>query len=278
MGKTDAFIPTMSSSSPQGKRLHVYNVYDNQLDEVHHIPDSPTLFFQGFYLDRHYKDPLSVKIEVETSESRVLAEAERLFSSLEGEVMVHLQSVIRQLSGQGPSSDSSACASDSTHLSHCTPDPKVSSVTLSLSNWAKIRRFLVFLRFRNSAGYASIVRKLSSDLEHREEDGNIYPAYKTFVVQMQRRYVLRAFIDFLNGNDRRESQRKYDHVPSAGGQGADDKFVDFFHEVMDCYCWRMLEAEMCFGVVKDERETGREEYVVSETCYGSLDEGFDEDP
>lgn len=186
--------------------------------------------------------------------------------------MMHLQTVIQQLSGKGPSFD------PATNQTHPTPDPSVSSVTLSLSNWAKIRRFLVFLRFRNSAGYASIVRKLASDLELREEDGNIYPAYKTFVVQMQRRYALRAFIDFLQGNDRRESQRKYDHVPSCGTQGAEDKFVDFFHEVMDCYCWRMLEAEMCLGVVKEERETGREEYIVSETCYGSLDEGFDEDP
>ncbi|KAJ3549239.1 hypothetical protein NMY22_g962 [Coprinellus aureogranulatus] len=267
----------LAGSSPprgQGNRLHVYNVYDNQLDEVHHIPDTPAHLFQGFYLDAHYKDALSVKIDVETS--RVLAEAERLFHSLEDDVIMHLRTVLHQLSGKDILSES--CPSTSKAPAQFTFDPEIKFATLSLANWAKIRRFLVFLRFRNSAGYANIVRKLASDLERREEDGNIYPAYKTFVVQMQRRYVLRAFIDFLHGNDRRESQRMYDHVPSAGVQGSEDKFVDFFHEVMDCYCWRMLEAEMCLGVVKEERETGKEEYIVSETCYGSLDEGFDEDP
>jgi hypothetical protein len=249
-------------------------VYENQLDEVHQLLDSKTPLFEGFYLDRQYKDALSVKIDVETS--RVLADAECLFSSLEDDVTMHLRTILQQLCLHEPSSPSAS--TDNPTPAAYTPDPNVTSVTLSLASWAKVRRFLVFLRFRNSAGYAGIVHKLASELKHREEDGNIYPAYKTFVVQMQRRYVLRAFIDFLHGNDRRESQRKYDHVPSAGAPGTEDKFVDFFHETMDTYCWRMLEAEMCLGIVKEERETGREEYIVSETCYGSLDEGFEEDP
>lgn len=264
----------LEGSSPnirgQGKRLHVYNVYENQLDEVHEHPDSKTTLFQGFYLNEQHNDALSVKVDVETT--RVLADAEHLFSSLEDDVKMHLSNVLQQLSGDSTHSPS--------HHSEPAPktytaDPSVTAVTLSLASWAKIRRFLVFLRFRNSPGYASIVHKLTSELEHRLEDGNIYPAYKKFVVQMQRRYVLRAFLNFLQGNDRREIQRTYE---SAGVQGSGDKFVDFFNEVMDTYCWRMLEAEMCIGVVKEERETGREEYIVSETCYGSLDEGFEEDP
>lgn len=56
------------------------------------------------------------------------------------------------------------------------------------------------------------------------------------------------------------------------------KFVGFFQDIMDTYCWKMVDAELCVGVVTEERETGREEYILPEVCYGSLDVGYDEDP
>ncbi|KAF5331847.1 hypothetical protein D9611_008967 [Ephemerocybe angulata] len=251
--------------------LAPYDVHENRLDEIKQAPEIRIPLLQGLE-DWQQSDPSRVSIDDVTSKK--LSHVEEVFTCLEEDVLVMMQAILKQLED----------GSSSTHHSDSTIPTSQSSIpafySLSLNHLSKLRRFLIFLRFRNSGGYASIVRKLSSDLEPRKEDGNIYPAYKTLVVQMQRRYVLRAFMDFLQGQDRRESQKRHEDLPTFGSSSGDgeDKFVDFFHEIMDCYCWRMVEAELCVGVVRDERETGKEEYILPESCYGSLDEGYEEDP
>ncbi|RXW23396.1 hypothetical protein EST38_g2433 [Candolleomyces aberdarensis] len=248
------------------RRLHVYNVYDNQLDEIHEAPtDGSAPLFQGFYPDSP-KD---------RETTRILNHANDIFTYLEEDVSEYLKILLKQLS---VSSSAGPAADNNTHPTTFTADLQPSTVSLTVNQLAKLRRFLVFIRFRNSAGYASLVRKLFADLEYREEDGNIYPAYRSIIVQMQRRYVLQGFTDFLQGHGRR-LDRVHDEAdrPLASAEPT-DKFIEFFHEIMDAYCWRLLDAEVCVGVVADERETGREEFIISDACYGSLDEGFGEDP
>jgi len=183
------------------------------------------------------------------------SDASAAFTALEQDVSTYIRSILDQLA-----------STDEPGVYEAT----TKTVSLKLSQLSKLRRFLIFLRFRNSAGYAAIVRKLHADLEQQKGDGNLYPAYRHIIVQIQRRYVLRAFTDFLQGNDRRADRR---HDDALG-----EKFVNFFHDIMDTYCWRMLYAEVCVGVVTEERETGREEYILPESCYGSLEEGYEEDP
>jgi hypothetical protein len=43
--------------------------------------------------------------------------------------------------------------------------------------------------------------------------------------------------------------------------------------MMDLYCWRMCDAELCIRVATDDQEA-----ILSDRCFGSLDEGFDEQP
>jgi hypothetical protein len=258
--QTNRFSPLKDDK----RRLHVYNVYDNQLDEIHEAPTNGSApLFQGF-------DPDSPK---DRETNRIFNHANDIFTYLEDDVSEYLKILLKQLSDS-----SSGPETDNAHPTTFTADRQPSTASLTVNQLAKLRRFLVFIRFRNSAGYASLVRKLFADLEYREEDGNIYPAYRSIIVQMQRRYVLQGFIDFLQGHGRRLGRVHDEGGHSPAPSEPTDKFIEFFHEIMDAYCWRLLDAEVCIGVVADERETGREEFIISDSCFGSLDEGFGEDP
>ena len=196
--------------------MHVYNVYDNQLDEIHEAPtDGSAPLFQGFYPD-------SPK-DLETT--RILNLANDIFTYLEEDVSEYLKILLKQLSD---SSSAGLETDNKTHPVAFTADLQSSTVSLTVNQLAKLRRLLVFIRFRNSAGYASLVRKLFADLKYREEDGNIYPAYRSIIVQMQRRYVLQGFIDFLQGHGRRLDRVQDEGDRPRASTEPTDKFIEFF--------------------------------------------------
>lgn len=262
------------STGEKRRRLHQYNVYENQLDEIHDAPMISSSLFQGFYLDNSaQEDSLAITRDAETT--RILLQAEKAFADLETDVSAHVQQILQHLAMPSPGSPTSYYRTD------------LKSVPLSCHQLSQLRRFLVFIRFRNSTGYSTLVEKLDADREHsRNDESQVYQAYGQFVVQIQRRHALRAFRDFLLGRDSRRAEgRSYeDEQQRCMRDGVEwsasrsRKFMSFFRGIMDAYCWRLLDAELCLGVVAEERETGREEFILPGASFGSLDEGFEEDP
>jgi len=131
-----------------------------------------------------------------------------------------------------------------------------------------LRKYFVFLRFRNSAGYREIVQSLHRAYQSHHQDGHVYPAYRSLIVQLRLRYMLRSFIKFLEHTslDGPFSRTAPDFPGS-------EIALDSFQDTMERYCWRMCEAELCLGVATQDQE-----FILSDRCFGTLDEGFDEDP
>lgn len=129
-------------------------------------------------------------------------------------------------------------------------------------------RYLTFLRFRNSAKYREILQWLREPAEDHHHEGIIYPAYGPIITDLRRRIVLREFIRFLQ---RPESYRPRDprpeHYTSTGTS------LGVFRDAMDMYCWRLCGAEVCIGIASEDQE-----FIFPDSCFGTLGEGFDENP
>lgn len=133
-----------------------------------------------------------------------------------------------------------------------------------------IRKYLTFIRFRNSAGYSKTVASLRQAEEETPHDGCVYPAYRPIFVRIRKRYILRQFISFLkhtSADTNAPSMR-----PESEGLGMDSAFGDF-RESMELYCWRLCGAEVCLGIASEDQE-----YILPDCVFGTLDEGFAEDP
>jgi hypothetical protein len=132
-----------------------------------------------------------------------------------------------------------------------------------------LRKYFVFLRFRNSEGYRETVRSLEQSHQNQPQDGNIYPAFRPLIVQNRLRFILRTLVAF------------FQHMSSDGASSKpcteqaipEGAVVKSFQDMMNLYCWRMCDAELCIGVATDDQE-----FMLSDRCFGSLDEGFDEQP
>ncbi|KAF8962816.1 kinase-like domain-containing protein [Flammula alnicola] len=225
-------------------RVHIYDVYDNELTEAHHAPkESPSIF----------KDLDIGSLSCETR--KVVCEAETAFAKLESSAREVLQDLL-----------------DRTVWSGETYAGK-KSLPFSRGAVEVLRKYFVFLRFRNSGGYRRTVQSLEESYQTDPKEGMVYPAFRPLIVQLRLRYVLRAFIQFLNhtsadggGSDLARARRRSE-LPTPGVS------VDAFHDAMEAYCWRLCEAELCIGVATEDQE-----FMLSDRCFGTLDEGFDEDP
>jgi hypothetical protein len=49
--------------------------------------------------------------------------------------------------------------------------------------------------------------------------------------------------------------------------------LDDFRDLMELYCWRLCGAEVCLGMASDDQE-----FILPDCVFGTLDEGFEEDP
>ncbi|EDR00010.1 uncharacterized protein LACBIDRAFT_314918 [Laccaria bicolor S238N-H82] len=100
------------------------------------------------------------------------------------------------------------------------------------------------------------------------KDGQIFNAYRPLIAQLRKRFILRGFIDFLEHSwaDGVIRSRSDQRLPIGWS-------VDTFQDVMNLYCWRLCEAEVCVGIACEDQE-----FILADCCFGSLDEGFDEDP
>ncbi|KAF9552877.1 kinase-like protein [Agrocybe pediades] len=220
-------------------RVHVYDVYDNDLTEIYKPPKGALSVF-------HDLDPGFLQTETR----RVLASAEEAFFKLESETEHILIDLLERTIWSGEN-----CA-------------QKKSLPFSRQSVETLRKYFVFLRFRNSAGYRQTVESLEQDYQVQDKDGSVYSAYRPFVVQHRLRYILRSFIKFFA-----HTSADTDTLRSRAEPINADCAVNSFQEAMETYCWGLCEAELCMGVATEDQE-----FILSDRCYGTLDEGFEEDP
>jgi hypothetical protein len=114
------------------RRIHVYDVYDNELKELYHGPkDRPSVF----------EDLDIFSLDVDTR--RLLHELEETFSRLESVVQWTLKDILDQISDYTKPDDSYK-----------------SSLSLSRISVEDLRKYFIFLRFRNSEGYQDVIHSL----------------------------------------------------------------------------------------------------------------------
>lgn len=214
-------------------------MYDNELTEIHRPPKDPTPIFQD--LDNGLLQPYTRK---------ALAEAEKAFFKLESEAQVVLKDLL----------DRTVWSSDGYASKKSLP--------LNRTSVEVLRKYFVFLRFRNSGGYRDTVRSLEQFNKAEPGEGCVYPAYRHSVANVRLQYILKAFVKFLNhtSSDSASARTRPDLPTTDASLGA-------FHDAMEKYCWRLCDAELCIGIASEDQE-----FMLSDRCFGTLDEGFDEDP
>lgn len=228
-------------------RVHAYDVYNNSLSETKHAPAQPTTIFHDLEIG---------PLDGETRKS--LSNAESAFFSLQREVQLVLQDMLDRTVWSGEDYAGKK------------------SLPFSRRDVETLRKYFVFLRFRNSRGYRDIVASLAAC--YQAQPGEVvYAAFRPLVGQARLRHVLRSFVRFLTHSSD-DSDDTEDRVAVAWRdketQSAPAPFsIDAFYEVMETYCWSLCEAEVCIGIATEDQE-----FILSDRCFGTLDEGFDEDP
>ncbi|KAH6873773.1 TKL/TKL-ccin protein kinase [Coprinopsis sp. MPI-PUGE-AT-0042] len=230
-------------------RIHLYDVYDNDLAEINQAPPTSRSIFADIACNSD-GEPITITEETQ----RIYDDAEEAFDTLQEDAMVALDSMTSQLQPLG-------LLETSTSDIRSVPE----LVTLPRSGLSQLRRYLVFIRFRNSPGYSTILWRLRASEAGATAHAS---AFKHFLIRMKRRYMLECFADFLRGDDRRWSRGHLQEL----GLSSDSKFVGLVRDVMERYCWGLLESEICLGVTEEEHE-----FVIPGCCYGILDDGTEEE-
>ena len=227
-------------TSTKSRRIHVYDVYDNDLKELYQGPkDRPSVF-----------DDLNIfSLDVDTR--RLLREVEETFSRLESVVQWTLKDILDQISG------------------YTSPDDSYkSSLSLSRISAEELRKYFIFLRFRNSGGYQDAVHSLQEAYQDHDKQGNVATFFRPLIARNRLRCILREFIRFLN--HRSDAGPSSNFTQDQGNTASMDSFL----ASMELSCWSLCNAEICFGIARDEQE-----FFFSERCFGTLDtdDGVDEE-
>ena len=77
-------------------------------------------------------------------------------------------------------------------------DGKANPVSLHVRDAETLRKYLLFLRFRNSEGYQQIVDSLRQSYQSDPEESDVFSAYRPLIVQLRLRHVLQDFASFLD--------------------------------------------------------------------------------
>ena len=215
-------------------------MYDNELSETYQASKEST---ESIFKDLHF-----VSLQPETHQ--VLCDAESAFTRLECEAQAVLKNLLDQTVWSGESYAGKK------------------SLPFARNDVEILRKYFVFLRFRNSAGYRETVQSLEESFQDDPREGIVYSAYRPLIVQLRFRYILRGFTKFLNHTSADGDSGKRRQEPPTPGVS-----IDAFRDAMDLYCWRLCAAELCIGIATEDQE-----FMLSDSCFGTLDEGFDEDP
>ncbi|KII84781.1 hypothetical protein PLICRDRAFT_117229 [Plicaturopsis crispa FD-325 SS-3] len=197
-------------------RVHVYDVYENNLTELRRIPFQPRTIFHDFQ-----NGTLGKVCEVE------LREAEQAFARLEGDVEHGLTRLVH----------------DVQNIADTAAPGQNIAVPVEPRTLLNFRKFFTFLRYRNSTNYDETLGNLGLPDDYDDAANGMR--------QMRRRQILRGFRLFLGHK-----------TPS------DEPTVNQFRAVHK-YCWRLCNADVCLGLGSEGNE-----FVISDNCYGLLDETF----
>ncbi|KAK2464978.1 hypothetical protein APHAL10511_003054 [Amanita phalloides] len=129
----------------------------------------------------------------------------------------------------------------------------------------KIRRYFLFLRFRNCEAYRTLIRSVADSFQAKSASGVIYSVYYPLVNQLHLRIILRTILAFLTCND--NPLFKFSETRRCSSTSA----LRHIREAMGFCCWSLLRAEVSVGVACEEQE-----FVLPETCYGTLTENYQE--
>ncbi|KAF5375946.1 hypothetical protein D9615_008211 [Tricholomella constricta] len=228
--------PVCPNEFPRDPRVNIYDVYDNELTETHDPPSTTRAVFED--------------LKASPSTQPLLQTAEQAFRTLESDAEHALSSMVERTYSSGKPT-------------------KTTSFAFNKKRLANLCRYLVFLRFRNSAKYREILQSLEEPMGEQVQ-GQILPIYQSALVEHHRRFILRGIIAFLlNISQDSVALHPWDQpLPRMAAA----LLVDF-RSAMDTYCWRLCDADICIGVAADEQE-----FILTESCFGTLDEGFEEDP
>ncbi|KAF8063413.1 kinase-like domain-containing protein [Lyophyllum atratum] len=222
---------------PRDPRVHIYDVYDNELTETCIAPVTRCSVFQDFVTS------LSTQHLVEA--------AEQAFYTLESEAEQTLNELMERTYSSGIPT-------------------KSTSFTFDKERITKLCRFLAFLRFRNSDKYREVLLSLDEPFKDHDDQGRFLPIFQPAFMEHHRRFVLRGMIAFLqnvsqDGVNLLPRDQPWPRVATA--------LLDNFRKAMDTYCWQLCDADVCIGIASEDQE-----FLLTESCYGTLGEGFDEDP
>ncbi|EGN97419.1 hypothetical protein SERLA73DRAFT_75104 [Serpula lacrymans var. lacrymans S7.3] len=202
-------------------RVHIYDVYDNELSETRRTPEQSRTVFQEF-------DTGTLDDSCRTA----LRTAELAFTRLESEAERVLDELISKI--RAPE-DASGYAKR--------------EIAIPRRSLNVIRKFFVFLRYRNSDEYAAHIASL--DRRVRTDVGSVVSRPHGWH-RIRRQALLGSFHAFLQ------------HQPT-DNRG---------HERFDGLdCWRFRNAEICFGLASEGQQ-----YLLPDTCFGVLDEEFGGNP
>ncbi|KAF8623872.1 hypothetical protein AX17_007274 [Amanita inopinata Kibby_2008] len=152
-------------------------------------------------------------------------------------------------------------------LSSLRANTKLRQLPMKQNAVENIRRYFSFLRFRNGAPYRTLIQSIREPVDNRTDTSAIYSAYHPLISQLHLRIILRTILSFLTSDDNLHLK------PVAGHRHRSTSSLRRFHDAMDSYCWALLNAEVCIGIAGDDQE-----FVLPGTCYGTLNENYNESP
>jgi hypothetical protein len=127
------------------------------------------------------------------------------------------------------------------------------SIPMESHELETLRRFFLFVRYRNSARYGTVLSNLVQTVtwKNRLGHGVLLPVWH----RIRRHRALTSIHAFLNHST---IQQPAPAMPS--------------EDIYRC-CWALLDAEVCLGVASEGQE-----FVMTDKCIGNLDECFRGDP
>lgn len=185
---------------------------------------------------------MDISLDVDTR--RLLHELEVTFSRLESVVQWTLKDILDQISDYTSAGDSYK-----------------SSLSLGRTSVEELRKYFIFLRFRNSGGYEDVIHSLQDAYKDPDDQGNVSTLFRPLIARYRLRCILREFLRFLN------------HRSDTGPSGCFTQAQvspPSMDPLLESYCWSLCNAEICFGIAQDEQE-----FIFSERCFGTL--GDDEE-
>lgn len=211
--------------------MHVYNVYDNVLSEG----ASARPLHRSVFHDFLNSADATTKIELDA--------AEEAFINLEWEIEKTLSNI--------------AC--------HLRTNYGCKDVLIERCAADKVRRYFLFLRFRNCEAYRALVGSVRNSVQDRSPDNVIYSVYHPLVGQLHLRIILRSILAFLTSKDNPFTKLNEEYRYSSTST------LRHFREAMDSCCWSLIHAEINIGVAHETQE-----FILAETCYGTLIENYRE--